>query len=127
MTNNVPIKYKLLKYVSRALCSIAGMGLIINCVYEFILDEDVSHIEFRQFNSEKDYIYPAITVCFPNALLEDKLATYGAGINRSSYLAFLKGEFWDERMANIYYDDVSLNIEEYLLGRYNSISNKSLK
>ena len=113
-------KDKVFKYMSHALCGIATIGFIIYCVYQYILDEDVSRIEFQQFNSEEDHIYPAITMCFPKPLLEDKLAPYGEGINTSSYSSFLKGELWDERMANINYDDVSMNIEEYLLGRYNS-------
>ena len=81
-----------------------------------MLDEDVAIIEFQTFNSDKDHIYPAVTICFSNPLLEEKLATYGPGINVSSYSSFLRGDFLDERMLNINYDDVSLNIEEYLIG-----------
>ena len=113
-------KDKLFNYVSHALCGSVTICFIVYCIYQYILDEDVSRIEFQQFNSEKDHIYPAITICFPTPLLEDKLASYGEGINTSSYSGFLRGEIWDDRMANINYADVSLNIEDYLLGRHNS-------
>ena len=84
-----------------------------------MLDEDVVRIEFEEFNSEIDNIYPTISLCFPSPLSEDKLANYGEGITVSTYSSFITGESgsWDDRMAQIDYDDVSLNIEDYFLGK----------
>ena len=111
------LKEKVFQYMIHALCSIVAIVLTIYCVYQYILDEDHSRIEFQKFNSEKDHLYPTITLCFIDPLLENKLSTYGEGINGSSYLDFLSGNVWDDRMANIDYDDISLNIEQSLLGK----------
>ena len=121
MTNDMPnSKDKVFSYVSHLLCGIVTVGITVYSVYQYRLDEDVSRIEFKKFNSHKDHIYPTITLCFPKPFVEVKLATYGEGINGSSYANFLRGNLWDERMANIDYDDVSLKIEDYLLGINNS-------
>ena len=117
-------KDKHFKYAFHGLCATITIALTIYCVYQYTLDKDVSNIEFRKYNSAKDRIYPSITLCLPNALLEDKLTAYGVGINTTSYHRFLTGKLWDERMVNIDFDDVSLNIEKYLIGTYNSFWEK---
>lgn len=108
---------KLFKYMFHGLCGFATLGFTIFCVHQYALDEDVARIEFQEFNSDENHIYPSVTICFPNPLLEDKLAQYGEGINASTYTKFVVGELWDERMALIDYDDVSIDIENYLLGK----------
>ena len=113
------VKERVFKYIFHALCGFATVGFTVYCVHQYTLDEDVARIEFEEFNSGKDKIYPTITMCFPSPLLEHKLEKYGDGINVSSYSNFLVGDFWDNRMANIDYDDVSINIEDYLLGKIN--------
>ena len=107
---------KLFKYMFHGLCGFATLCFTLFCVHQYALDEDVARIEFQEFNSDENQIYPSVTICFPNPLLEDKLAQYGKGINASTYTSFVVGELWDERMAMIDYDDVSIDIENYLLG-----------
>ena len=99
------------------ICALATIGLTIKCVYQYMLDEDVSRIAFKTFNSNENDIYPAVTLCFSQPLLNNKLAEYGKGVNITSYNNFLQGIMWDERMAKIDIDDVSVNFEDYLLGK----------
>ena len=112
----ISIKENLFKYVFHVFCGVATLGFTIFCVHQYALDEDVARIEFQEFNSEENKIYPTVTMCFPNPLLEHKLEEYGEGINVTSYTSFLVGNLWDNRMALIDYDDVSIDIENYLLG-----------
>ena len=106
------------KYVFHFLCGVATVGFTVYCVSQYLLDEDVARIEFTEFNANEDNIYPTITLCFPSPLIDEKLAEYGEGINSETYSSFIQGmnNSWDDRMAKIDYDDVSLNIEEHFLG-----------
>ena len=108
------------KYGFHFLCGVAMVGFTIYCVLQYIKDEDVARIEFAEFNAEEDNTYPTITLCFPTPLIEEKLSSFGEGITVETYSAFLTGQnnSWDERMAKIDYDDVSINIEDYFLGKY---------
>ena len=45
--------------------------LIVN-IYEYTLDEDISQIEFKEFNSDESHIYPSVTLCLTNPLLAEK-------------------------------------------------------
>ena len=111
------IREKMFKYIFHGLCGFATLGFTIFCIHQYALDEDVARIEFQEFNSGETNIYPTVTMCFPKPLLEHKLAEYGQGINVSTYTSFLVGDLWDNRMALIDYDDVSIHIEDYLLGK----------
>ena len=118
MDNSTPNAKELaLKCIVGAVCGFATISLTVYCAYQYILDEDVARIEFKQFNSGSDHIYPAVTMCFPSPLVEEKLEKYGDGINANTYSSFLRGIHWDNRMTHINYDDVSINFEDYLLGR----------
>ena len=99
------------------ICALATIGLTVKCVYQYMSDEDVSRISFKTFNSNENAIYPAVTLCFTNPLLDNKLVEYGTGVNSTSYRNFLQGIAWDERMANIDFDDVSVNFEDNLVGK----------
>ena len=107
---------KRFKYIFHVICALATIIFMFYCVYQYMLDEDISRIVFKNFNLNENSIYPAVTLCFANPLLNDKLAEYGTGINATSYRSFLQGNLWDERMANIDFDDVSVNFEDHLLG-----------
>ena len=107
---------RVLKYIYHGLCGFAALGFTIFCVHLYLLDEDVARIEFKEFNRDNEHIYPTVTLCFRYPLLEEKLLKFGEGINVSTYTSFLIGDLWDDRMAQINYDDVSIDIENYLLG-----------
>ena len=115
------------KYVFHFLCGVATVGFTIYCVHQYIKDEDVARIEFAEFNAEEDNIYPTITLCFPSPLIEEKLAEYGEGITVETYSNFLTGQnnSWDDRMAKIDYDDVSINIEDFFLGKFTLCCHKT--
>ena len=77
-------------------------------------DDDVSLVNYKQYHTTTDSIYPSLTLCFNNPFLNDKLEQYGTGINTTTYSNFLKGLHWDNRMTRIDYDEVTLDISKYL-------------
>ena len=108
---------KISKCMFHMICGLTTVIFTSYCIYQYLLDEDISRIDFKKFNSNENHIYPAITLCFSYPLLAEKLTRYGEGIDVSSYTSFMEGNLWDDRMANIDFDDVSINFEDYLLGK----------
>ena len=95
-------------------CIVITIVLTGWCVYKYTLDEDVSLVTFVKFNDDKQKVYPAFTFCFWNPFHNEKLKTYGIGINTSTYSAYLQGKHWDDRMVSIDYDDVTVSLEDYM-------------
>ena len=107
-------------------CSLAAFGLTCWCFYKYMKDDDVSLVNYKRYHTDKDGIYPSLTLCFSNPFLNAKLETFGKGINATTYSKFLKGLHWDERLVKIDYDNVTINLENYLEGAKIVLGNGSV-
>ena len=102
------------------------LGLFIyGTIDQFVKDEDVSLISFRTFHQEEDNLYPTTTLCFYNPFLQTQLEKYGPGINITSYSQFLQGRISDERMKYIPYDNVTVQMPDYLVAMSGKLENGS--
>ena len=91
--------------------------MIVLCVSQYLKNDDLCEIDFVRFNSDKDRIYPSVSICLTNPFIETKLAQHGKGITITRYRDFLYGNLWDPRMLHIDYDNVTIpmfdNVIEY--------------
>ena len=76
---------------------------------------DGTIVEYKTFNDKKIDTYPSVSVCLTNTLKEEKLKTYGNRVNSDSYINFLMGTAWHENFLRIDYDDVTQDLDEYIL------------
>ena len=97
------------------ICNILAFSLTCWCFHKYWKDEDVSHVNYRRFHDGDDSLYPSVTLCFNNPFLEDRFREIGDGINITTYVEFLEGKRWDERMVGIDYDNVTVELEDYLV------------
>ena len=112
---NLTIK-NVINLVYHLICILATIAMTIYCIYQYQLNKDVSIVEFKEFNTDEDFIYPSITLCFKTKFIEDKLNDDEKGIDLTSYSNFLLGEYWNDNMMDIDFDNVTTRIEDYLLG-----------
>ena len=103
-------------YSCFALCFIATAGFSIQCLYKYLENEDVSKTTFKKFHERSDSRYPVTTLCFKNPFIEKKLRYYGENVDIASYLSFLNGNFWSDRMLSIDYDNVTVSLHDNLIG-----------
>lgn len=99
-------------------CIAATVSLQIICIQHYFRDEDVSMVHYTKFHSTDEAVYPSISFCILPPFLESKFDAYGNGINQTSYKQFLQGDFWDEKMLNVDYDNVTVSLSDNLLGSY---------
>ena len=101
-----------------ALIALTISSLIIG-IGIYSKNRDVANIDFRKFNKDPDSRYPTFTMCFGGPLRDNNFQKFNnPSINSTTYIEFLKGNLWNDVMATIPYDDVSINIENHI----NSIS-----
>ena len=82
--------------------------------YKYSLNEDVTVISFREFHDRKDDIRPTISMCLQNPFVSEKLVAHG--INESSYLDFLKGNYFTKEMLAVDFNQVTINLHNYIKG-----------
>ena len=109
------ITWKNANIVFNVLCLAATISLVYWCLHGYLQDDNLSEITFTKFNKDESSPYPELTLCLQNPFLEDKLKDLGTGINSSTYRQYLQGELWDDRMVDVDFDNVTINLENYLL------------
>ena len=104
-----------------AICYLTTICLVVYCIVTYYKNEDYSEISYKKYNEDSVSLYPSITLCVTQEpmtstlLKEEALKHHGEGVNSSSYLSFLIGHYWDERMVNISFDEVTQNLGDQIV------------
>ena len=107
---------KQLNFAYFLICLFATIGLSIYSCYRFAKNEDVTLVQESKFLSSRDAVYPSFSFCILPPFMENKFQSYGdSRINMTSYVNFLKGEFWDDRFLKIEYDNVTVSLTDNLV------------
>ena len=110
------LHFKVAYYLFHFICTSATIAFICFCLYKYSQNDDVSQVTFQEFHKKKDNLYPSVSICVSSIFYEENLKSYGDGINISTYTDFMNGEYWDDRIVKVDYDNVTLNFSNYLLG-----------
>ena len=101
------------------LCFVTTVFMIGYWVYKFgIKDEDVSLVDYKLVVKTKHNELPMISLCIQNPFLIDELKKINPRVNESIYSAYLKGEFVDNQLTSIDYDNVTINVFDYVSSSY---------
>ena len=113
------------------ICILASLGATSYCIYKYILDEDVSNITYQQFGAREEDKYPTVSFCFYGDIIfdgkemqslmnmESKATTINELHNEyenliSRYKSILVDENSNDEMKNISYENVTIDIRDYL-------------
>ena len=108
------IKQRMFMYSFSLICISTTLFMCIYWFYEFSLNEDLTVVSYREYQQTVDDFFPTISLCFKNPFLKERLSEYG--VNESTYFAFLKGQYFSNDMMDINYNNVTIDILDYLKG-----------
>ena len=111
-------KTEAVKLVFIIACYLATAILLANNFLIYYKNKDVSEILYKEYNEDSQTPYLSLTLCFkmtPSLIKTEALKKYGIETNGSSYEDFLKGNYWDEKMLNISYEQVTQPLENYVI------------
>ena len=103
------------KCIFEAICLICTSIFIVRGIDRYLDDNDVTIIETQAYKDNNIDIMPAISLCFPQEFKDSTFQKLGFNVTGQNYKKFLVGEYFDESMLSIEYDDVTTNISEYLI------------
>ena len=96
-------------------CLFSTIVVVIWCCFEFSKDEDVCEVLFKKFHEDEHSIYPDITFGLPNRVDETTLRTYDNSYNEMNYRRFLNNRYWDQKMLDIDFENVSMRLKDHLI------------
>ena len=105
-----------LHIVFELICILTTLALVIWCSYEFTKDEDICEVSFKTFLEDEYSTYPDLWFMLPTRFNETALRTYDKHFTKHKYRSHLfGGRSWDEKMLDIDFEKVSMQINDYLL------------
>ena len=111
---------KIKLFVNVMFCLIC-LGVTLTCVTisirRWMLNEDICRISFKRFNGGPEQVYPTISVCIFNPILEDALNKFVNISNPKPLLheRYLQDVLLGTELRNVTFDDITLDINQYLL------------
>ena len=112
-------------------CGIGALVFVIKLIYEYSLNKDSSSLEFRAFHSNTDSVYPSISLCFDltdiirnttehDETFVEKYREFLSGCERTDGVCN-----WDASFAKLDYDNITLNLVDYVIGEITEFEDKS--
>ena len=104
----------------RFICLLLTGGLFVYCSWKFIQDESTSLVDFQTYHNTEEDIYPSITLCLiqhdesTSIYIPEKLRNGYDIDNATKYASFLRGEYWDTNFTKVNYDDVTIELRDYV-------------
>ena len=101
-----------IKFVFHGACYLATLSLFIFGIYKFSKNEDLCETSFKSFNADHHSSYPSISLCFANPFNEEILEEHG--LNKSTYISYLIGKYFDEKMLKIDYNKATYQLKAFI-------------
>ena len=116
-------------YMFTFLCFSATISMIGYWTNEYFKDNDLSFVDYK-YTKDAKQPFPTFSLCFKNPFFEESLQKHDPSLNSSIYQQYLKGVFQGtEVYKNIHYDNVTLDLKQYIMNVgifYRNNSNKFL-
>ena len=97
-------------------CVIIVAIMIGYWVYKFeIEDRDIGVVDFVPLDEGTDINLPFVTLCFIDPFVDERLKNWIPLINESSYLQYLRGDFYDPDLQILDYSDLTFHLGDYFL------------
>ena len=105
---------KLFRLMFVSTCMICVFGMIYYWVYKFLVeDRDIGVVDYEHID-ESDMEFPVVSLCIQDPFLEKAMNAIDPEINRTTYLSHLKGDVYDKRFEDTDYENLTLNLNDYL-------------
>ena len=103
------------KSLFNVICTIVVVFMISYWYYKYEFeDRDIGVVDYVSLEKSRHIEFPVASLCFQNPFVEEKLQRNYSGINSTEYLKYLKGESLDDIFESIDYQNVTLQLNDYL-------------
>ena len=107
------------------ICWTVVITLVVYWIYVFSQNEDLSVVEYRKYYETESDVWPMLTICLKNPMINERFNNHDYGINQTTYLQFLKGNDFNQEFLSINYENVTINLNEYVVSTWISWRNGS--
>ena len=107
-------------------CFVTVTFMIVYWYYKYAFeDRDIGVVDYVSFQEATKIEYPIVSLCFYNPFLLHKIKEINPYIDDTTYLQFLKGDIMGKSFAEIDYQNISLDINDYFSSAFELWFNKT--
>ena len=117
--------YSSLTTVFRVVCWIVTMVLISYWIFIYTLNQDVCLIDYKMYYEKPSDVYPVLSICLKESVTTAQFQKQNQDLTNKRYLKFLEGKYFSSRFTELDYNDIRLNLSDYVDNYYFEFRNGS--
>ena len=98
----------------RVVCWIATLLVMSYWILRYSLNQDISRIEYKKYYEKSSDVYPVLSLCLKNSFSKTKLQMTSQVLNETLYRQYLKGDYFSPKFMEVDYDDIRLNLSDFI-------------
>ena len=102
----------------RLTCWLATLIAISYWIHVYYLNNDVCIIDYKKYYDTPSDEFPVLSICIKNSFSKSKIQRQNPDFNESLYLQFLQGNYFSPSLMEIDYNDIRLNLSNYIKSYY---------
>ena len=115
---------KLFMSCYEALCVVCVIFMVGFWFYKFAVDDrDIGTVDYKFFKDFPEIKYPVASLCFENPFMPRTMAELNLDV--ASYLSYLKGDTLEKQFKNVDYENLTLDLNNYLLNTQMKLRNET--
>ena len=107
------------KALFSTLCIFFTVLLVVYWFYKFeIEDRDIGVVDFVPLNEAEGVKIPLLAICFSQFILISTLSKSNSSVTPQKFHDFLHGNFWDHKLMNINFENVTIDFKHYFINGF---------
>ena len=102
----------------QVICWIATITMVSYWIYVFNLNEDLCLVDYKKYYETNSDKFPMLSFCLRDPVSEEKIKRQADGINMTTYMSFLKGDYFEPEMLNVTYENVTIDLKDFEVQGY---------
>ena len=119
--------WKGLMLIFHVACWSCAILNVLYYIYVYSLDEDSTSLDYKDYYKDEFDKYPMLSLCLKNPFNPTELQQISRNVNATSYLEFLEGRYFSSEILKYDYQDVILNLSEYVMNYWSRWRNGTEK
>ena len=111
------------RFLFQIICQASAMSMIVYWIYVYTLNKDLCTIDYKTFHQDTEDPYPLLSLCFNERSSDKMFRLPDLSVNQSTYIEFLGGKYFDARLLDIDYDNVSIDMSDYIIRQWGKYVN----
>ena len=98
----------------RVCCLVVTLVMTGVWISKYCLDEDLCLVDYKEYFTDRHDVYPVVSMCFKNAFQDETWLKLTYNMSVIGLLSFFKGNGFNPQTLNIPYENITIDLNDYI-------------